>query len=275
VISSSFIRFAYVYLARAAHSIAEARNKNEQPGAVPVHLLFSGRQALTQDSMKTADMTSSPRTSLTVALHGRTPESRKAGSFLLFCAFLLGGLGSGSCSSMEKPASGTGGSSGLGGSAGAAGAGTGSAGSSGAEGSCFAFDSCIPSCSSAIITLGTGTCDPNGAVVCDNGYVPKSTCAPNACAQVYLTCCDDTTGDSAKPACGTDGLLVPCPAGSSLIHAVCIPSGLGVSTCVGLQGAACTMADQRCSEGSYFCICGPTPGADAAGMTWNCNLALP
>ena len=227
-------------------------------------------------------MTSSPRRNFAAsARRRRLPKSRKAGSFLLFCASTAGALLA-ACSSMESPSSGTGGASGIGGhglpvtsagGAGAAGAGTESGGNDGAVGSCFAFDTCIPSCSSGIVTRGGGTCD-NGAVVCDNGLVPLSTCASNACAQVYLTCCDDTTGETAKPACGSDGLLVACPAGNRLVHSDCVPSSLGVSTCDVLQGLACTMEAQRCTQGLLFCTCGPTPGADA-GLTWNCFLTVP
>lgn len=221
-------------------------------------------------------MKSNPRRNLAVsAQHRRLPKLCKAGSFLLFCTSIVGAT-LGACSSMESP-SGTGGASGLGGPGGvpetSTGAG-GSGGDGGALGSCLTFDACIPSCSSGIVTRGGGTCS-NGAIVCDSGSVPLSTCAPNACAQVYLTCCDDATGETAKPACGSDGLLVACAAGSSLVHGVCIPSGLGVSTCNGLQGTACTLADQRCSEGNYSCVCAPTPGPPSAGTTWNCNLALP
>ncbi len=231
------------------------------------------------ESTERGEMASSPRKSLAAKGQPRRPESRNVGSFLLFCTFFSAAL-LGACSSGDSAASGTGGASGLGGqgapvaATGGAG-GAGSAGTSGGEGSCFAFDSCIPSCSSPIVTRGSGTCDANGAVVCDNGYVPQSSCAPNACAQVYLQCCDDATGETATPACGPDGLLVACPAGARLEHASCIPSGLGISSCDGLQNTACTMAAQRCSQGNFFCICGPNPGADAGGMTWNCDLALP
>jgi hypothetical protein len=102
--------------------------------------------------------------------------------------------------------------------------------------------------------------------------VHLSACPPNACVQVTPICCDETTGGSANPPCGPDGLKQACPAGSHLydFQVGCIPAGLGTTTCQDLDRQPCSLL---CQRGSVICSCGFPSGSDQ--LTWGCGFIDP
>ena len=191
-------------------------------------------------------------------------RSRNAGWLLLFCA--LGGA----CSSVESsPTGGTGGALEP---TGAGGAFAGIGGQDGSNTACLdGSDGCVSSCGQEPITWALPFCDAKGSFQCPGGFVPLSTCAPRACAQVTILCCDETTGAVEPPACRPDGLRDVCPGGTGSSPSTrCIPSGLGVTSCTDLIGQPCALPGQQCRSGAS-CLCGPGDG----GLTWSCEIFIP
>jgi hypothetical protein len=201
--------------------------------------------------------------------------------FLALAALLVGACnheltppplppGTGSDAGGAGAGRGTGGSS--------AGSGTGGDGFGGQGGntSCFTGDSCVQSCSEYFPGGGvSGYCDATGAFACPGQTVRLSTCAPNACAQFTSNCCDDITGAHGQPPCGPDGLKQACPAGSHPYdyRIGCIPTGLGVTQCLDLEGKACDLQSQSCTQGDAFCDCAPAT-TDGGALTWRCAILI-
>ena len=143
------------------------------------------------------------------------------------------------------------------------------------------FDGCIDSCSSGPglqVYPESTYCDATGAVVCTDGKVKFSTCAPDSCALTMWTCCNETSGEWMYPPCAADGLQTACPAGSHTFdnQADCIPTSLGVKDCAVLKGAACSgsfpaeRSNSRASTTATTCSCLPAGDFPGAG-TWQCE----
>jgi hypothetical protein len=179
---------------------------------------------------------------------GRTRlGSRKAGSLLLF--FIVTAT---ACSSQDTPAGGRSGTGGQG------------------DVSCLnGSDGCVSSCSTGPFNWTLGFCETGGAFACPAGYVRLSSCAPTACAQVNIICCDETTGVIDQPACKPDGLFDACPTGSHSTTGDCVPSALGVTDCDHL-GSTCGLQGQECTHGGKHCECMAVPG----GLQWECPTQL-
>jgi hypothetical protein len=148
-------------------------------------------------------------------------------------------------------------------------------GGQGGNTSCFTGDSCVQSCFTDFPGPVSGYCDATGAFACPADTVRLSTCAPNACAQFTSSCCDDITGAHGQPPCGPDGLKQVCAAGSHPYdyRVGCIPTGLGVTQCLDLEGKGCDLQGQSCTQGDAFCDCRPAAG-DGGALAWWCAVLI-
>ncbi len=201
--------------------------------------------------------------------------SRTVHSWLsLFLAGFLAGLVVGGCSSQETPAggSGAGGSSSVG-----SGAGGETPIAPSDAGSCIQGDTvaCVSSCSVAPFTRAPNSC-VNGLAFCPAGYVLLSSCAYDSCAQVYRSCCDDTTGSTMASTCDSSGQLT-CPTGSHVASPDCIPASLGgVSDCSTLDYQSCNQQGQRCTSNYLYCSCSLRGPADSGlSLSWSCMPLIP
>jgi hypothetical protein len=113
-------------------------------------------------------------------------------------------------------------------------------------------------------------CDAAGVFQCPAGSVPLSSCPPGACAQVNISCCDETTGHVAPPACKPDGLSDDCLAGTHAARSTCIPAALAVSDCYQLADKPCASPGQECHSNAQ-CTCVAADG----GMAWSCQIYIP
>jgi hypothetical protein len=209
----------------------------------------------------------------------RTPPQERVLGFVLLCLFLaFAVLLVGACNSQERlPATASGGSSG-GGGAGALAGGLGGSGAGGViaaadAGGCISTSSgCVSSCSTGPFMRTTNTC-VSGMATCPDGYVPLSSCAFDACAQLYRTCCDATTGVTTSPSCGADGHFT-CPAGNEVTHRTCVPASLGVSDCAQLGFGPCSPDVPACSSLDVYCSCSGHANPDG-GLNWVCMSFIP
>jgi hypothetical protein len=190
---------------------------------------------------------------------------------------VLVGLFQHGCTSQERPTDA--GPSGIGGTGSTAivdGAG-GVSGTGGVDLHCLdGSDGCVWSCGVGSES-GTGNGPyPNcvdGQLTCPTGSQKVSACAPESCARRHGYCCDIATGKVSPPACGADGVReTVCPDGSdALSRARCIPAGLAVSSCLGLDSQACTTLSQECHFG-VVCRCIVAPDS---GLIWQCSGIIP
>jgi hypothetical protein len=199
----------------------------------------------------------------------RATAQERVLSFVLLSLFLgLAVALVGACSSQEPAATGAGGTLGSGD------AGTGGFTGAGGEGphvDCPVPFTCVSSCTAAPFSYLGSVCGANGVQSCSAGMVPLSTCAPDACANGSVNCCDDTTGVEEPPGCGPDGHFMDCAASSHRSDGECIPASLNVTSCDGLPDTSCSVEGQRCHSNVVRCSCEPSKG----GLIWSCPPYIP
>jgi hypothetical protein len=116
-----------------------------------------------------------------------------------------------------------------------------------------------------------------GALICPDGSVEPANCPASSCVRQYdLHCCDVTTGRRSLPMCKVDGTRDVCPTGTRAlvrgINYACIPDGVVTTDCSDLGGIACSLDQQECYSGFFFCQCGL--GSDGR-LAWICGPVSP
>jgi hypothetical protein len=107
---------------------------------------------------------------------------------------------------------------------------------------------------------------------CPTGTVEFESCAQDSCAASISSCCNQATGIIDWPACGADGKVLACASGTvQTPKEGCIPTSLGVTDCMKLQGLSCDGTVLRCDQHVKFCDCAATESGE---LKWSCYVNL-